>query len=174
VEKATKWLSARNRSPRSSTPRRPITMASTDKPPDPMPCALAALLLPDSCARGYHMRKTLFPGSALAIMRGRACPGRACTRGTLVRRAWAAGAGTTAWVRGVGTWRRGWASSVVRVLLAARRAGEGGVRVGVRGTGRHGVFPQCWVGHVRSLGIVRRPVALSGLLLQWPSGALDC
>jgi hypothetical protein len=41
----------KNRSTRRSTPRHPIAMASTAKPPDPMPCALAAILLPESRAR---------------------------------------------------------------------------------------------------------------------------
>ena len=38
----------KKRSARRSTPRRPITMASTAEPPDPIPCALAAILLPAS------------------------------------------------------------------------------------------------------------------------------
>ena len=50
-------------STRRSTPRHPIAMASTAKPPDPMPCALAAILLPESSAPACHMRKTLFPGT---------------------------------------------------------------------------------------------------------------
>jgi hypothetical protein len=53
----------KNRSTRRSTPRHPIDMASTAKPPDPMPCALAAILLPESRAPTCHMRKTLFPGT---------------------------------------------------------------------------------------------------------------
>ena len=28
-----------------------------------MPCALASILLPESRAHGYHMQKTLFPGT---------------------------------------------------------------------------------------------------------------
>ena len=36
-------------------------MASmTDKPPDPMPCALAVVLLPVSGAHGCHMQNALF------------------------------------------------------------------------------------------------------------------
>ena len=58
-----KWLSTKNRSIRRSTPRHPITMASTVESPDPMTCALAAILLPESCAHGCHMQKTLFPGT---------------------------------------------------------------------------------------------------------------
>jgi len=54
----------KNRSTRRSTPRHPIAMASTAKPPDPMPCALASILLPESLAPACHMRKTLFPGQA--------------------------------------------------------------------------------------------------------------
>ena len=53
----------KKRSARRSTPRHPITMASTAEPPDPMPCALAAILLPESCARGCRMQKGLFPGT---------------------------------------------------------------------------------------------------------------
>ena len=49
-------------SPKSSTPRHPINMGSTVKPPDPMPCALAAILLLESLAQGCHMQKTMFLG----------------------------------------------------------------------------------------------------------------
>ena len=41
---------SKNRSTRRSAPRHPTAMASTAKPPDPMPYALAAALLP-GCAR---------------------------------------------------------------------------------------------------------------------------
>jgi hypothetical protein len=58
-----KWLSMKNRSTRCSTTRHLITMVSTAKHPDPMPCALAAILLPESCAHGCLMQKTLFPGT---------------------------------------------------------------------------------------------------------------
>jgi hypothetical protein len=87
-------------------------------------------------------------------------------RGALVRRAWVAGAGPTAWVRGGGDWRRGWAESVRRVLLADWRPCQVSVRVGVWGADLHGVFQQCGVGYAWTLGLVRRQVALSGLLLQ--------
>jgi hypothetical protein len=39
-------------------------MESTAKPPDPMPCALAAVLLPESHAHGCHMQNALFLGPA--------------------------------------------------------------------------------------------------------------
>jgi hypothetical protein len=43
------------------------------------------------------------------------------------------------------------------------------------GAGLRGVFPQCGVGHAWALGLVRRPVALSGLLRRSPSGPWrDC
>jgi hypothetical protein len=58
-----KWLSMKNRSTRRFTSRHRITMASTAKHPDPMPCALAAIFLPESRAHGCHMQKTLFPGT---------------------------------------------------------------------------------------------------------------
>ena len=53
----------KKRSARRSTPRHPITMASTAEPPDPMPCALAVILLPESHAHGCHMQTGLFPGT---------------------------------------------------------------------------------------------------------------
>jgi len=65
-----KWLSVKNRSPRVSTPRHLTTMSSTAKPPDPMPCALAALLLPECRAHGGHTRKTMFLGAALCACEG--------------------------------------------------------------------------------------------------------
>jgi hypothetical protein len=62
-----KWPSTnlKNCSPRRSTPRHPITMVSTAKPPDPMSCALAAILLPESLANGCHMQKTMFSRPSL-------------------------------------------------------------------------------------------------------------
>jgi hypothetical protein len=39
------------------------------------------------------------------------------------------------------------------------------------GSGRHSVFQRCGVGHAWTLGLVRRLVALSGLLRRSPSGA---
>ena len=99
----------RKRSARLSTPRHPITMASTAEPPDPMPCALAAILLPESCARGCRMQNTCFRGLS-ACTPGRVCSDRSCVRDARVRRGCAAGAWRAAWVRGSGAWRRGWAA----------------------------------------------------------------
>jgi hypothetical protein len=62
-------------------------------------------------------------------------------------------------------------NSVGRVLLAARRLCPRGVRVGVWRTGRLSVFQRCRVGYAWTLGLVRRLVALSGLLLRWLSRA---
>ena len=56
--------------PRRSTPRHPIAIASTTKPPDPMPYALAAILLPESRAHGCHMQKIVFSGQALRARDG--------------------------------------------------------------------------------------------------------
>ena len=47
----------------------------------------------------------------------------------------------------------------------------GSLRVDAWGAGRRGVFPRCGVGHAWTLGLVRRPVAISGLLLRSSSGA---
>jgi len=98
----------KTRSTRRSTPRHPIDMASTAKSPDPMPCALSAILLPESRARArLTYAENLVSGAGLAYMRRCAFLGRACTRGAIMRRASTAGAGATTWVRGVGAWRRG-------------------------------------------------------------------
>jgi hypothetical protein len=43
--------------------------------------------------------------------------------------------------------------------------------VGEWWAGRRCVFPLYGVGHAWTLGLVRRLVALSGMLLWWPSGA---
>jgi hypothetical protein len=63
-------------------------MASTANPRDPMPCALASVLLPESLAHGCHMQNALFLGPA--CQRGRvvvcarpvsACGVRSCSVG---------------------------------------------------------------------------------------------
>jgi hypothetical protein len=76
-----------------------IAMASTAKPPDPMPCALAAILLPESRAHGCHMQKTLFPGTYW-VHTGE------CVLGPFLRAGWVrrgcAGVWAAAWVRIVG------------------------------------------------------------------------
>jgi len=46
--------------PRRSTPRHPVAAASTPEPPDPMPCALAAVLLPGSVRTAAICRKQCF------------------------------------------------------------------------------------------------------------------
>ena len=94
-----------------------------------------------------------------------------------------AGCVSAVWVRGgsrgndMGAERRCLALRVGGVLwsgpLAVERAREGGVLVGAWGAGRRGVFLQCGVGHAWTLGLVLRLVALSGLLLRWPSEAFD-
>ena len=80
----------KNRSTRRSTPRHPIAMASTAKPPDPMPCALAAILFPESRTHACHRQKTLFPG-ILGACGVRVCSGRSCVRGAQVGSGCAAG-----------------------------------------------------------------------------------
>jgi hypothetical protein len=69
---------------------------------------------------------------------------------------------------------RVWATSVGGVLLAAVRACGNCVRVGMSGAGRRGAFRQCRFECAWTLGLVRGPVALSGLLLRPPSQALGC
>ena len=106
-------------------------------------------------------------------MRRCAFLGRACTRGAIMRRASTAGAGATTWVRGVCAWRRWWVVSVGGVLLAAGRACGNGVRVGVSGAGRRCAFRRCGIEYAWSLGLVRSPVALSGLLFRPQCLSLD-
>jgi hypothetical protein len=55
--------------------------------------------------------------------------------------------------------------------LASALERGGSLRAGTWGAGRLGVFPRCGVGHAWTLGLVRRPVAISGLLRRLPSGA---
>ena len=55
--------------------------------------------------------------------------------------------------------------------LATARAPGSDVRAVAWGAGRLSVFPWCGVGHAWTLGLVLRPVALSGLLCRSPSGA---
>jgi hypothetical protein len=43
------------------------------------------------------------------------------------------------------------------------------VRASAWGARRRGVFPRCGVGHAWALGLVSRPVALSGILCRSPS-----
>ena len=164
----------KNRSTRRSTPRHPIAMASTTKPPDPMPCALAAILLPESRARTAAIcKKACFRGPT-GCMPGRVRSDSSCVRGARVRRGCAAGAWAASWVRGGGAWRRGWEAYVGREPLTVAREHVGVVRAVAWGSGRLGVFPQCGVEHAWALGLLRRPVTLSGLLLRWPSRAFCC
>jgi hypothetical protein len=74
----------KKRSARRSTPRHPITMASTAEPPDPMPCALAAISLPessppchdaDACRHCAGESVGIWVTWCLRAVRGRACVG---------------------------------------------------------------------------------------------------
>jgi len=69
-------------------------MASTANPPDPMPCALAAVLLPESRARTAAIyRKPCFLDRP-HMYAGHTCSARAYIQGALSRRG-----GATPWVR---------------------------------------------------------------------------
>jgi len=145
-----------------STPTASAPRAPASGPPSPF-CD-QSILLPESRAPAWHVRKTLFPG-AFWVHAGCGC----------VRAVPACGVWGAAWVRG---------GSLGSVMRAGRRCLSqrvGGVRwsgslpgtrtrvlVTLAGTCRAGhlcVFPQCGVGHASALGLVRRPVAISGLLL---------
>jgi hypothetical protein len=148
-------------------------MASTAKPPDPMPWALAAILLPESRPPACHMRKTLFPGQVshtCDCVRSWTVPARGVRScGVRRRREPRQRHGCGGSVR-----RRGWAASVGGVLLAAGRACGNGVRVGMSGAGRRGSFRRYRFECAWTLGLVRGPVALSELLLRPPSRTLGC
>ena len=64
-------------------------MASMAEPPDPMPCALAAILLPALRAHGCHIQKGLFPGTYWVHA-------RTCVFGPFLR----AGCAGASWMRG--------------------------------------------------------------------------
>jgi hypothetical protein len=147
-----KMLVTKNRSRQRSTPRHPIAMASTAKPPYPMPCALAAVLLPESRAHGCHMQKTLFPGQSPHVHGG--IRARPMLRGR--SRSDALGAGTPGCV-----WHGGyrWKLEALEACCLRQGGSEGEStpkRVGEWWAGRRCVFPLCGVGHAWSLGLVRR------------------
>jgi len=64
-----------------------------------------------------------------------------------------------------------WSVYVGRAPLPATQTRMLVALAGTCRAGRLCVFPQCRVGHASALGLVRRPVALSGLLRWSPSGA---
>jgi len=120
--------------------------------------------------------ENLVSGDLLGACGVRVRSGRSCVRGAQVRCGCAAGVWVPVCVRGGGAWHRGWAAYAVGrvqqlVPLPATRTRVLVVRTGTWGDGRHCVVPQCGVGHASALGLVLRPVALSGLLRWSPSGA---
>ena len=159
----------KKRSARRSTPRYPITMASTAETPDPMPCALAAILLQASSARLMYAKR-LVSGGVLGACRDMcvravpACRVHGCGVDARREPGHQHGCGEAMPVDAGG--RR----VLVGSPVAATQTRVGIDRASVWGAGRHGVFPQCGVGHAWTLGLVRRPVALSGLLRRSPSG----
>ncbi len=64
---------------------------------------------------------------------------------------------------GEAAWLRWWSVCVGLVPLASAQTRADGVRADAWGAGRQCVFPQCGVGHAWALGLVWRPVSLSGL-----------
>jgi len=95
-----------------------------------------------------------------------------------------AGCAGAAWVRGrsLGSGMRAGRRCLAPRVGGVRWAGSlpatrTRVLVALAGTwraGRRCVFPQCWVGHASALGLVRCPVAISGLLRWSPSGTYRC
>jgi hypothetical protein len=171
-EGRSKWLSMKKPAPHGA-PRRDIRSPWRQLLSLPIPCHVH---WPRSCCQSACVRlpyvENLVSGTVLPYMRWCAFLGRAYTRGAIMRRASTAGAGATTWVRGVCAWRRWWVTSVGGVLLAAGRACGNGVRVDMSGAGRRGAFRRCRFECAWTLGLVRGPVALSGLLLRPPSRAL--
>jgi hypothetical protein len=176
-----KWLSTRNGSPRRSAPGHPIAVASAAEPPDPMPCSLAEVLLPGSrtaamCGMPCFLDRPCAPTAACVL--------GPCLHAGCARAAWVSGGSRAnrddaafycsyrnkTWVRGGGAWRRAWAASVGRVPVAVGRACRDCLRVDAWGAGCRCVFPQRGVRNAWTVGLVLRPVALSGLL---PRGASE-
>jgi hypothetical protein len=73
----------KNSSTRRSTPRHPIDMVSTVKPPDPMPCALAAIDRVPRTRLTYA--ENLVSGDLLGACGVRVRSGRSYVRGAQVR-----------------------------------------------------------------------------------------
>jgi hypothetical protein len=92
-DKMRNWLSTKNHSPQRSTTRHPISTVSTANPPNPMPCALAVVLLPESRTVDI-CRKPCFRGRT-RMYAGNTCSARVCVRGALMRRGRATGVGAT-------------------------------------------------------------------------------
>ena len=143
-------------------------LAFTAKTPDPIPCALAALLLPELRAHGCHLFSGPAP-HARGGLRARHVPTyrvRSCGVGG--RRESERRPGCLEAVPGTAGRRRSLVES-----CSLWDAPGGGERVHGRWwAGRRFVFPRCGVGHALTLGLVRRLVALSGLLLWCPSRTL--
>ena len=75
-------------------------------------------------------------------------------------------------VRGGGAWHRRWAAYVASAgSFPATQTRVPGALADTCRAGRRCVFAQCVVGHASALGLVRGPVAISGLLRWSPSGA---
>jgi hypothetical protein len=96
-------------------------MASTAKPPDPMPCALAAALLPGSRAFGCRARKGWFSGPTMIGER----PTTVCVvgvwavRGVRTRRARVAGVNASFETTATSIVRRGGAAEGGRVAVVS-------------------------------------------------------
>ncbi len=123
-------------------------MASTAKTPDPMPCSLAAILLPESRAHGCHMQKTLFQGTYWVHA-------RTCVLEQFVH----AGCASAAWVHGgslgndMGAGRRCLAPRVGGVRWSGPPCG-GAAAWGLCAGGRVGVWSTRCLPNVRGRACV--------------------
>ena len=128
-------------------------MASTAKSPNPMTCALAAVLLLESRAHGCHMQNAdCFWDPHERGEYHSVCSVRACVQGALMRRGRAAGVRATPWVPGGSAWHHGWAETV------GRPAWDGSQLGGVRARGRVSGRVSMCLPTVRSRACVDRAV----------------
>jgi hypothetical protein len=132
-------------------------------------CTGRNLIARVACAR-LSYAENLVSGDLLGACGVRMRSGRSCVRGAQVQRGCAAGVWVAACMRGGGAWHRWWAANVGRVPLPATRTRVLVARADTWGAGRRCVSLQCGVGHASVFGLVRRPVALSGLSRWSPSG----
>ena len=119
----------------------------------PAICGKLCFLGPSGCMRG---------AGAFGPFLCAGCAGAAWVRGGSLGRGMRAGRRCLAPQVGSVRWAGSFPATSTRVLVEL---------TGTWRAGRRCVFPQCGVGHASALGLVRRPVAISGLLRWSPSGA---
>ena len=120
------------------------------------------------------VHRTVVPCKRMALVSSpynhSVCSARVCVQGAIMRRGRSAGVGATPWVREtVSDTTGGWRPLVV--VHGTGSSWEVCGRVVAWRAERRCECQRCGVVHTWTLGLVRRPVALSGMLLRWQSGA---